>query len=243
MGRPRRAAMHHLRRRTPTIVQALVRIAHPIVSEAIANQDFGKVQEIYTKSGNILFLLGSFVFLLVWSNRYSIENFLDPIYAQGIWVIFFIGLAHLTEVASSINYQIIAVTPYYRFNLFMGVLSITLLILTNFLFIQIYGLVGVAIGSLISLVLVNLLRHVFLWKRYQLNPFSLKTLKIAALWLVFFLLFEYLPNMENLYLNAVVRSAILALTFLPLAYLWQCSQDFNDIVNKYLTKFNLPTPR
>jgi O-antigen/teichoic acid export membrane protein len=218
-------------------LKALVRIAHPIISESFTNNDFENIQKIYSKSSNVLFLLGTLVFLLVWGNRYSIENFLDPVYAKGIWVIFFIGLANLVEVMSSVNYQIIAITPYFRFNLYMGALTIVLLVVTNYFFINLYGLVGVAIGSLVSMVLVNIARHVFLVRKYQLSPFSWSTLKILILGLVVFGLSEVIPNWENLYFNAAIKTILITVIFVPAAYLLKCSEDFNLVVDKYLKLF------
>lgn len=217
-------------------LKALVRIAHPIISESFAKNDMKTIQNIYQKSSNILFLLGSFVFLLVWGNRYTIENFLDPIYAQGIWVIFFIGLANLVEVMSSVNYQIIAITPHFRFNLYMGALTVVLLIGTNYLFINLYGIVGVAIGSLVSMILVNIARHIFLVNSYQLTPFSSSTFKILILGAIVFGISEAIPDLENLYYNAAFKTLLITLHFVPAAYLLKCSEDFNLVVDKYLRK-------
>ena len=220
-------------------LKALVRIAHPIISESFAKQDFENIQKIYSKSSNVLFLLGSLVFLLVWGNRYSIENFLDPVYAQGIWVIFFIGLAHLVEVMSSVNYQIISITPYFRFNLYMGALTVFLLIVTNYIFINLYGLVGVAVGSLVSVILVNLARHLFLVSKYRLTPFSSSTFKILILSLLVFGISEVTPNLDNLYYNAAFKTILILVQFVPAAYWLKCSEDFNIVVNKYLNKIKL----
>lgn len=217
-------------------LKALVRIAHPIISESFAKNDMQNIHTIYQKSSNILFLLGSFVFLLVWGNRYTIENFLDPVYAQGIWVIFFIGLANLVEVMSSVNYQIIAITPHYRFNLIMGLITIVLLIATNYFFINLYGIVGVAIGSLVSMVLVNLARYAFLLRKYQLSPFSNSTMRILILGFIVFAVSEVLPNLENIYLSAVFKSVLITSIFIPTAYLLKCSEDFNLVADKYLRK-------
>jgi O-antigen/teichoic acid export membrane protein len=215
-------------------LKAFIRIAHPIISAAFVKKDMSTISEIYKKSSNILFVLGGLVFLLVWGNRHSIEQFLDPAYAQGIWVIFFIGLAHLIDVVFSVNYQIISITPHYRFNLYMGALMVVLLIVTNYIFIELFGLVGVAVGSLVSMVLVNFTRHIFLVSKYKLSPFSINTIKIAALCIILFFVSEWIPIVDNLYWNAILKSSILALLYLPAAYLFKCSEDFNTVVNKYL---------
>ncbi len=220
-------------------MKALIRIAQPVISDAFAVGDFQKIQSIYQKSGNVLFLLGTFVFLVVWSNRFSIENFLGPVYSQGIWVIFFIGLAQLVEVLSSLNYQIIAITPHYRFNLIMGLATVFLLIATNYIFIHFYGLIGVAVGSLVSMIVVNLARHIFLLNKYGLNPFSASTVKILLLGFAVFSVSEMLPNVDHIIVNVIYKSASIAMLFLPAAYWLKCSDDFNEVVDKYLRKLSL----
>jgi O-antigen/teichoic acid export membrane protein len=137
-----------------------------------------------------------------------------------------------------VNYQIISITPHYRFNLYMGVFTVILLIFTNYIFIELYGLVGVAIGSLVSMVLVNLARHIFLVSKYKLSPFSRNTIKIATLVIILFFVSEWMPNVENLYWNAFIKTGVLALLYLPAAYLLKCSEDFNLVVNKYLSFFS-----
>jgi len=216
-------------------LKALIRIAHPIISEAFAKNDMSTIQQIYQKSSKILFLLGALVFLLVWGNRYSIENFLDPVYAQGIWVIFFIGMAHLMDVLSSVNYQIISITPHYRFNLYMGVFTIVLLITTNYIFIHFYGIVGVAIGSMISMFLVNFSRYLFLFLKYKLSPFSSKTIRNVLLFVLMLSALEIIPNLENLYINAIIRTIGVVLFYIPSAYFLKCSEDFNQVIEKYLS--------
>lgn len=217
-------------------LKALIRIAHPMISEAFVKKDMQTISQIYRKSSNVLFVLGGLVFLMVWGNRYSVEQFLDPVYAQGIWVIFFIGLAHLVEVVSAVNYQIISITPYYRFNLYIGVFTILILIISNYIFIELFGLVGAAIGSFISVILVNMMRHIFLVSKYKLSPFSFSTLKIAGIFLAIFFISEWLPNFENLYINAIWKSGIVALLYLPSVYYFKCSTDFNILINKFLEK-------
>jgi O-antigen/teichoic acid export membrane protein len=217
-------------------LKALVRIAHPIISDSFAKQDLVNIQKIYRKSSNVLFLMGAFVFLLVWENRYSIEHFLDSVYAQGIWVIFFIGLAHLVDMLSSVNYQIISISPFYRFNLYMGIITILLLIATNYLFINRYGLVGAAVGSLISMILVNSARYLFLIVKYRMSPFSFDSLKIMLLFAGVFLISELVPNVSNLFVNAALKSTLIAVCFIPSAYFLKCSEDFNQVIDKYLNK-------
>lgn len=219
--------------------RGLTRVAVVIISESFAKNDMANIQSIYRKSSEVLMVVGGYVFLMIWGNRYSVEMYLGPVYQQGIYVIFFIGIAQFIDIITSINYQIIAVSKYYSFNLILSALSVVLLIVTNYFFIQWYGLVGAAIGSAISMLLMNLIRFTFLKKKYNLSPFSSNTIRALAIFGLVFFVMEFLPNQENLFANLFMKGTIITLLFIPLIYLFRCSRDINDVINKYLNKIGV----
>ena len=219
--------------------RGLTRVAVVIISESFAKNDMANIQSIYRKSSEVLMVIGGFVFLMVWGNRYSVEMYLDPVYSQGIYVMFFIGMAQFIDIITSVNYQIIAVSKYYYFNLILAVLSVLLLIVTNYYFIQLYGLVGAAIGSAISMFIMNLIRYTFLKRKYNLSPFSANTVRALLIFGLVFLIIELIPNQENLFVNLFMKGTIITLLFVPLIYLFRCSRDVNDVINKYLNKIGV----
>src|SRR5690606_7156165 len=126
-----------------------------------------EIQAIYKKSSEVLMVVAGYVFLMIWGNRYSVEQYLGEPFSGAIWVIFFIGLAQFTDVIASVNYQIIAVSRYYYFNVILSVISVVLLVLTDYWFITEIGIVGAALGSLVSVFVINLVRFIFLKSRYR----------------------------------------------------------------------------
>jgi O-antigen/teichoic acid export membrane protein len=219
--------------------RGITRVAVVIIAEAFAVNDLDKIQSIYKKSSDVLMVISGYVFLMIWGNRYSVEQYLDPVYAQGIYVMLFIGLAQFIDVIASVNYQIIIVSKYYYYNLILVVVTVLLLIVSNYYFIQWYGLVGAAIGSAISMFIMNVIRFVFLKMKFGLSPFSINSLKSIILFIVAFVMMELIPNYPNLYINLFVKGTIISLVFLPAAYFFRCSEDINNVANKYLNKLGV----
>ena len=104
----------------------------------------------------------------------------QEIYQAGKWVVFFIALGKLVDVAFSLNSEILVFSSYYRFNLILTVGMSVLLIAVNFWLIPHFGIEGAAIGSAAVMLAYNLVKYGFLKIRLQLDPFSKETLKILT---------------------------------------------------------------
>ncbi|AGA80073.1 lipopolysaccharide biosynthesis protein [Echinicola vietnamensis] len=216
--------------------KAIRRVSIVTISESMAKGDYSTIQSIYKKSSQTLLVIGGLLFLGIWCNRYSVGMYLGESYAAAIPVLLFIALAQLVDCVTSVNYQIIAVSKHYYYNLFMGFLTLALLIATNYLLIPVMGVTGAAVASLISMTLINGLRYLFLRKKYHLSPFTIENLKtiliIAGVWA----LTDWIPNVENIYLNLIMKGLIVLVLYIPSVYLANCSPDFNVVVDKYLRK-------
>ncbi|WP_186756889.1 lipopolysaccharide biosynthesis protein [Echinicola salinicaeni] len=217
--------------------KAIRRVSIVTISESMAEGDYANIQNIYRKSSQTLLVIGGLIFLCVWGNRYSIGGYLGESYALALPVLLFTALAQLVDNITSVNYQIIAVSKHYYYNLFMGFLTLALLILSNYLLIPKMGVVGAAMASLISMILINGMRYWFLRNKYNLSPFSWESLKTLAIIGITWLIIDLVPNIDNIYLNLLIKGVIVLALYIPTVYLSKCSPDFNVVMDKYLKKF------
>ncbi|MDN3667827.1 polysaccharide biosynthesis C-terminal domain-containing protein [Echinicola jeungdonensis] len=219
--------------------KALRRVSIVTISEHIAQRDYKSIQSIYQKSSQTLLVIGGLIFLGIWGNRYSVGEYLGESYAVALPVLLFIALAQLVDNITSVNYQIIAVSRHYYYNLFMGFLTLVLLIASNYLLIPKMGVSGAALASLISMGLINSLRYIFLKKRYNLTPFTWESIKTLAIIGIVWLIIDWIPDLENLYFNLLVKGTIVLALYLPFVYFTKCSPDVNIVMDKYLRKIGL----
>jgi O-antigen/teichoic acid export membrane protein len=107
-----------------------------------------------------------------------------------------------------------------------------LLIITNLLFIPLYGIVGAALASFISKLTYNLFKYIFLWRKLNFQAFSWKTLLLIGLGALTLVFNHYIPTLSNNLLDILVRSSLITLFFGIGVILLKLSED----VNQWLTK-------
>jgi O-antigen/teichoic acid export membrane protein len=207
-----------------TIVQIPARnmnmVAATIVAEAWKEQDFPQIQKLYSQTSLTQLLIGGFIFLLVWFNVDLILSFIPKDYSGAKPVIFMIGLGKLFDMATGINGEIINTSKHVKVNLFTNLLLIVISTAMNFWLIAVYGIMGAAIATAVSVFFFNAIRMVFLYYEYRLQPFEWASGKGALLLLVCFGVGMVLPSTGHVWVDSVYRSAILIVLFVsPLIYL------------------------
>lgn len=222
----------------PTMIimpaRALIKIASPLIGEAWKRNDNATLNTIYSKSTTTLLIVGIFLFLGMWLNIDTVFKLLpkDAGYENGKWVIFFLGLFQVCDMASGVGHVIIGNSKFFKWLTYqMGILAV-LVVITNLLFIPTYGIVGAAAASFISKLVFNFIKWFFIYKRFKLNPFGKKE-GIILLWgtLVLFGI-GFIPSLENYIVDLLVRSAIIAAVFLGPLYLLSFSEDLNKATVK-----------
>ncbi len=214
--------------------RAISQISAPFIAEASHNNNKRQIGIIYHKSSINQFLIGSLILICVWTNIDSLFRIIPngDIYAQGKYVVLFIGLGKLFDMSMGINNEIIQNSPYHRFNFYtMSVLGV-LNIITNLIFIPMMGIVGAAIASMISISLINITKAVYIRSKLGLQPFKINSLIALSIGLLVYLMAFLLPSLNNAYLDILYRSSITAIVFFLAILLLKVSQDFNMIFNQ-----------
>jgi O-antigen/teichoic acid export membrane protein len=158
-------------------------IAH--LSQAWKDKNMGLIQRIYQRSSiNQLLFASGLLSLVVLCFLDAVTTFqLKDTYLNAFYVVVFLGLAKLVDMGTGVNAQIIATSTYWRFEMISGVILLLLMLPLSYFFTIEYGIVGTAAAQLISITVYNIIRIVFLWRKFRLFPFTMKsvyTLLLAA---------------------------------------------------------------
>ncbi len=214
--------------------RAMLRIISPVVSEAWNANNKAKLSEIYHKSALHLFIAGVLVFAGIWGNIDNIFRILPDLYAQGKWVILFIGLAYIFDMASGGAISILINSKQYRYQTYFMVLLIVLIVITNLTFIPWLGITGAAMASAISKFIVNTGRYAFLKKRFKLEPYNYRFLIVLAAGAVAYGLSLLIPLFDSLIMDILIRSLVILLVFTLIIVLSGISEDINKILKKII---------
>lgn len=155
------------------------------LSKAWKDKNMTLLQKVYQRSSINQLVFACSIFLLIWMNfEDGIKTFgVKSTYLDASSIFFLLGITKIIDMGTGVNAQIIATSTYWRFELLSGVVLLSVMLPLTYLLTKEYGLIGPAIATVVSITIYNLIRIIFLWKKFKLFPFtihSLYTLLLAA---------------------------------------------------------------
>lgn len=218
--------------------RSMLAITIPILARAWKEKNHKEISRIYNRSSINLLCFSLLVFFCIWLNYEQAIRFfnINPDYLGAKWVFFLLGITAIIETGTGVNAQIIATSTYWRFELWTSLLLTVLIIpLSYYLTVQ-YGIIGPAVANLISFSIYNAIRFCFLWKKFALQPFSIKTVEIiVAAVLCYFGVNILLENMAGLP-GLVLRTSIFMVILISFIYFRNISPDFKPILYNLMQK-------
>ncbi len=211
--------------------RSLIAISIPILSRHWKDKNMKELERIYKRSSINLLSFSLFIFGLILLNfTPAIHYFnLNESYLEGKVVFILLGFVTIIELGTGVNGQIIGTSSFFRFELWTSILLTALIIpLSYFLTVE-YGLIGPAIANLVSFTIYNATRYFFLLDKFNMQPFSSKTIEVILIASVSYLAMHFLfANKEGL-LFLIVRSALFCLLFIVAVYVRNISPDVKPV--------------
>ena len=135
----------------------------------------------------------------------------------------------------SFNSEIISLSKYYRFTVVTIIILALISIALNLILIPIYGMIGAAFASLISILIFNIIKHVFIILKMKISPFSINTLKIILIGITLFTIDNYLMStISNDFLAILLKSTVTTVLYLSVIYLLKISPKLNDMIKSFI---------
>jgi O-antigen/teichoic acid export membrane protein len=145
-------------------------------------------------------------------------------------------MANLFDLICGANGQILVSSDYYRFNLIFALLLVVIAIVTNIIFIPLFGITGAALATTSSILLYNLMKLVFVWIKFSIQPFSWQTTAMIMNGSFVLLISFLLPAFENIYVDILIRSVLITILYVAIIWIFNLSLEFKeatrDIINK-----------
>jgi O-antigen/teichoic acid export membrane protein len=212
------------------------KISSVVIADAWRENDINVINQIYKKSSISLSVIGLLLFIGIWGNIDNILHIITDKYLSGKYVILFIGIASLFDIALSISPHIIVNSKHYRYLTYFLIIFAILLIVSNYILIPIYGIVGAAIATLISKIIYNIIKYLFLYSKYKLQPFNFKTVLVYLIAIVAYGVSLLLPEQRNYIVDILLRSSIITIIFMVPVYYFKISTDINSKIETTIKK-------
>jgi len=214
--------------------KALLQILFPLTAAAFKENDKAKISHLYQVSCNSQLLIGSFIFMMVWVNYDSFFGMVHPAFLLAKYPFLILALGRLFDMATGINGVLIVNSKHYRMDIIFTTLLVGLTLLNNALLIPVLGMVGAATSTAAALIIYNIIKYFFVWKKLRIQPYTLESVKILLTIAVIFLISLFLPETSHFIVNIIYKSIIIGLLFLiSLLYLKFTPDIYNFVVLLY----------
>ncbi len=211
--------------------RSLSQVLVPLVAEANKNNDYATLRTLYKKSAINQLIIGGLLFIGIWCNIESVFRLIPhgENYLEGKWVVFYIGLSKLFDMATGINAEIMLTSKYYKIDLLFYCLLSLFGICGNIIFIPLYQLTGAAIASAISVFLFNTMRFIFILRKFSMQPFSWATIKVILLGIIIIVGNSFVFVSRNPMVDIAIRSIAILIIFVGSILVMMISDDVDTI--------------
>lgn len=147
--------------------RSLGAIAKPQISQAMADDNIAEAGRICKSVSLHQFLVGSFIFFVIWSNIDVIYRLMPngEVYQAGKWVVLILCFSRLINSTLSVGTTVLSYSRIYYYSLFFTILLTVLAWYLNLKLIPVWGMNGAALATLFAyLVHYVLLLALIRWK-------------------------------------------------------------------------------
>jgi O-antigen/teichoic acid export membrane protein len=218
--------------------RSIVAITIPILARAWKDKQYGEIERIYKRSSINLLSFSLFIFFCIWLNYTQAIPFfgINPDYLEGRWVFFLLGMVTIIEMGTGVNAQIIGTSTYWRFELWTSLLLTALIIPLSYWLTVKYGIIGPAVANIVSFSVYNFIRFWFLWKKFNMQPFTVKTVEVIIISVAgYFVIYWLLGGLAGL-VGLVLRTALFSMIFIAGLYWRKITPDFMPVMNNLLKR-------
>ena len=173
---------------------------------------------IYRLSSLLQMVFGGLIFLCVWVSIDEIMVLLPEKFQGGKWVVFWIGLSKLFNMATGVSGGILVYSKYFKMNFRLNIVLIVLTGLTNYFLIhKSYGNLGIegaALATAITFFVYNAMKLHYVKRYFGLTPvtraYTMVILMTAAMSTLVF--WEPMPDMP--FAAIILKCVVICSVFL-----------------------------
>jgi O-antigen/teichoic acid export membrane protein len=226
--------------------RAMTQILQPLTSKSLNEFNTKEVESLYKKSSINLLLVGGLFFLLVNCGVGELFKLMeDKGYAGGEYVVLMISLAKLYTMFLGSNGAIINNSKFYKVALPLALgMSLLVYFLNTFFYYTLnIGTDGLALATLITIVVFNTVKLWFVHQKFTITPFTEKSWKMILIIIVLFGAFYFwdfsLLEIEVLgfsitpLINIVLKSILITGIYIFLVLKLKISNEIGLLIKKY----------
>ena len=211
-------------------INALDKVANARISHAWEKNDLENIQDIYYKSSRYLFILGGFLFLMVSLNAEHLFHFLPSNFLVGVPVVGILSLSALFNLMTGSNSAIIFTSEKFTAGA-IGLIMVALLnLVLLYTLIPILGIEGAAWATCSASFAYNLFKYLYIWKKFNMQPFDKRTLYIGLAILASYFIVSFIPLFNSNILNILTTSLGVLAVYGVFIWFSKVAEDLKEMV-------------
>jgi O-antigen/teichoic acid export membrane protein len=218
--------------------RSIMAIVNPMVSNAWATDSIDTIKNLYKKTSIAPLTITIFLFLVIWVNIDLIMHYYGKDFGQGKYIVLFISLGNIINISTGINGTIINTSKYYKSDIIFQIILVVLTVITNILLIPKYGINGAALATGITILVYNLIKLGYVYFVLKIHPFSVKTLIVGVIGVIFFIGINNITK-PDLLLYSILYTIIISILYPFIIYKLHVSSDINSIIDSILLKLRI----
>lgn len=211
----------------------MIKVSGPLVATYWRAKAMHEMQDLYRKATAANLVTGAGIFLLIWVNLDSIFAMIPGDYAAGRFVFLFLSIGKLFDMAAGLNGTILLTSKKYRYDLLFTIGLVVVAVISNLMLIPVLGINGAAIASMLTMIIFNLLRILFVKIHFSLQPFSLRDIYVPLIVMAIMTASSATGQAPHVLIDIPIRSSLAALAFIIPVYALKVSPGFNSLVDQY----------
>lgn len=211
--------------------RSVVAIATPFLAQAWKDGNHTEIQRIYSRSSINLLIISLFLFFNIWINIDDIYVFLNlgTAFESGKLVVLLLGIKCIIDLGTGVNSQMLYTSPSWRFEFLSGVVLLFLSVPLNYFLVKSYGINGAAFATLFSITIYNIIRLVFIYKKYKMQPFSKYSLYAILVAVALFAVLQFSLHSLGGFWGMATRSLLFSVLFLAIVIKYRFTPDIAPV--------------
>jgi O-antigen/teichoic acid export membrane protein len=216
--------------------RSMVSSATVQIAEAWKTKDLAKLDRLYKKTALTLLITALGIMGMVLINAPLIVQYLGQTYAGLPLLLIILGAGKLIELGTGLNAQILQLSKHWRVDLFTNMFFVGISILLNYFLTKSFGLLGTAYGSVMAIILFNLIRFIYIKKLLNLQPFSISNAKAILIAMAWGLLCYAMPFEKSQLIGYILKSILFFGGFSFTIVKMNLSPDISDLFHQVKNK-------
>ena len=180
-----------------------------------------------------------FIFGNVWLNAKQGMEVLhvQKEYEGGLYVILVLGFARIIDAGTGLNGLVIGTSTFWKFDFFSGVILLALRLPLTWYLIKNYGIIGSATAELAAYTAYNFVRFEFLRRKFNMQPFTIKTLYSIILTVVAYAICFFTMNSMSGWTGIILRITIYSAIMITGIFYLQLTPDAHQMLNNLKKRY------